>query len=546
VLFGARPYTQSPLTLDHGWLMKNLERAQVGMIEDGTAVGAGLATAVNRLEASDAKSKIVILLTDGQNNAGKVPPLVAAETAKTLGYRVYTIGAGTRGSAPFPQTDAFGRRVYVSMPADIDEDTLRRVADTTGGRYFRATDTEAWQYLRRDRPAGEDPQEACSISTTRALHWLALPLLILAGGRCWRTWLRVLPLAMRHRAPIYRGNRPAAGGWRGRTRQRANARRPSRVLLPGRRWCAAGASGAARAPARAGAGSCAGADRLVLAGPKWGFQWQEMKREGLDIIVALDTSRSMLATDVKPNRLERAKYAVMDLVPLLRGDRIGLVAFAGTAFLECPLTLDYAAFERSLRSIEVGIIPRGGTAIARALETSLDAFEARQGKYEAIILITDGENTEGDVKEAAQRAVELGVKARSASARRGDLLPLKDGFVKDRSGQVVKSRLNEESLKDIALTTGTVEARASLGLDQVFRGTSHHGAARWRARWSAATNAFRFRSRWRWCCWWRLAGPARRPARGAPLAPPGPAARSTPRRRVVLCLPRWWAARPAG
>jgi Ca-activated chloride channel family protein len=212
-----------------------------------------------------------------------------------------------------------------------------------------------------------------------------------------------------------------------------------------------------------------------LAGPKWGFHWQEVHREGIDLIVAVDTSRSMLATDVKPNRLERAKFAIMDLLPLLQGDRIGLVAFAGTAFLECPLTLDYAAFEQSLRAVEVGIIPRGGTAIARALDTSLDAFDARQGKYEAIILITDGENTEGDVKEAAKRAAELGVKVFTVGigTAEGELLSLgKDGFVKDRNGQVVKSRLNEDTLKDIALTTGGAYVQGlgpSLGLDQVFR-----------------------------------------------------------------------------
>jgi Ca-activated chloride channel family protein len=197
VLFGARPYTQSPLTLDHGWLVKNLERAHVGMIEDGTAVGSGLATAVNRLEASDAKSKIVILLTDGQNNAGKVPPLVAAETAKTLGYRVYTIGAGTRGSAPFPQTDAFGRRVYVSMPVDIDEDTLRRVADTTGGRYFRATDTPALEqiYDEIDR-LEKSPQQGLQYLEYHELYvWLALPALLLLAAEAvlTQTWLRVLP-----------------------------------------------------------------------------------------------------------------------------------------------------------------------------------------------------------------------------------------------------------------------------------------------------------------------------------------------------------------
>jgi len=214
---------------------------------------------------------------------------------------------------------------------------------------------------------------------------------------------------------------------------------------------------------------------VALAGPKWGFHWQEVHREGIDLIVALDTSRSMLASDVKPNRLERAKYAIMDLLPLLQGDRIGLVAFAGTAFLECPLTLDYAAFERSLRAVDVGIIPRGGTAIARAIDTSLEAFDARQGKYEAIILITDGEDHEGDVKEAAQRAEDAGVKIFTIGigTPEGELLPLeKGGFVKDRSGQVVKSRLNDETLKDVALTTGGAYVQGlgpSLGLDQVFR-----------------------------------------------------------------------------
>ena len=214
---------------------------------------------------------------------------------------------------------------------------------------------------------------------------------------------------------------------------------------------------------------------IAVAGPKWGFHWQEVHREGIDLIVALDTSRSMLATDVKPNRLERAKYAIMDLLPLLQGDRIGLVAFAGTAFLECPLTLDYSAFESSLRSIDVGIIPRGGTAIATAIDTSLEAFDARQGKHEAIILITDGEDHEGNVKEAAQRAAEQGVKIFTVGigTAEGDLLPLgQDGFVKDRSGQVVKSRLNDETLKDIALTTGGAYVQGlgpSLGLDQVFR-----------------------------------------------------------------------------
>jgi len=217
---------------------------------------------------------------------------------------------------------------------------------------------------------------------------------------------------------------------------------------------------------------------LALAGPRWGFHWEQVRREGIDLIVAIDVSRSMLATDVKPNRLERAKLAVEDLVGFLRGDRIGLVAFAGAAFLECPLTLDYGAFTQSLRSLDVGIIPRGGTALARAVEVSLEAFEARQGRYEALILITDGEDHDGKVEEAAKLAAERGVKIYTVGigTTEGEIIPIaaKSGasFVKDRQGQVVKSRLNEEALQQIAATSGGAYVRGlgtALGLDEVFR-----------------------------------------------------------------------------
>ena len=197
VLFAARPYTQCPLTLDHGWLVENLDRAHVGMIEDGTAVGSALATAVNRLEASDAKSKIVILLTDGQNNAGKVPPLTAAEAAKTLGYRVYTIGAGTRGLAPFPQTDMFGRRIYVPMQVDVDEETLKRIAQATGGRYFRATDTDSLRKIYDEiNQLEKTSHEGLQYLEYDELYgWLAFPALLLLAAEAVlsQTWLRVLP-----------------------------------------------------------------------------------------------------------------------------------------------------------------------------------------------------------------------------------------------------------------------------------------------------------------------------------------------------------------
>lgn len=143
VAFAGQAFTQAPLTLDYGVVTMLLGELETGMIEDGTAVGMGLATAVKRLQASDAASKVVILLTDGRSNRGEIGPVTAARMAEALGVRVYTIGAGSRGTAPVPLDDPLRGRVYANMRVDIDDETLGQIAELTGGRYFRATDTES-------------------------------------------------------------------------------------------------------------------------------------------------------------------------------------------------------------------------------------------------------------------------------------------------------------------------------------------------------------------------------------------------------------------
>lgn len=140
VVFAGEAYTQSPLTTDQTTLLTMLGQVESGLIEDGTAIGTGLATALNRLRESEAKSKVVILLTDGVNNRTTIAPLTAAEIAKKLGVKVYTIGIGTRGTAPYPVQDMWGNISYQQMPVEIDEQTLREIAEMTGGEYFRATD----------------------------------------------------------------------------------------------------------------------------------------------------------------------------------------------------------------------------------------------------------------------------------------------------------------------------------------------------------------------------------------------------------------------
>lgn len=143
VAFAARPYSVSPLTLDHSWLELNLERIDFGLMEDGTAIGSAIAAGVSRLRNVKDGARIIVLLTDGINNAGRVTPLAAARMAKAFGIKVYTIGAGTRGMAPYPVVDVFGRKSYQNVKIDIDEASLEQIANMTGGQYFRATDAES-------------------------------------------------------------------------------------------------------------------------------------------------------------------------------------------------------------------------------------------------------------------------------------------------------------------------------------------------------------------------------------------------------------------
>ena len=217
---------------------------------------------------------------------------------------------------------------------------------------------------------------------------------------------------------------------------------------------------------------------LALMRPQWGFQWQEVKRQGLDIIVAIDTSKSMLADDIKPNRLERSKLAVRDLLKKLSGDRIGLVAFAGSGFMVCPLTVDYGGFLMSLEDLNVNIIPVGGTNVGIAVETAIKGYENVPGKYRAVIIITDGENLEGDPLAAAKEAKNKGIKifCVGIGTREGELIRIPNDqgqseFLKDNNGNFVKSRLNEDLLQKIALATDGIYVRASgaeFGFDVIY------------------------------------------------------------------------------
>jgi Ca-activated chloride channel family protein len=213
----------------------------------------------------------------------------------------------------------------------------------------------------------------------------------------------------------------------------------------------------------------------ALARPQWGFKWETVQQRGLSIIVALDTSKSMLAQDIKPNRLQQAKWGVRDLLKQLRGDRIGLVAFSGEAFLQCPVTIDYAAFTMMLDDVYAGIVPVGGTDFYQALKTASDSFEQSEERAsdKVIILISDGEGHTGDPGSLLPRLKEQGIRVFTigVGTQEGELIQTSDGFVKDQNGNVVKSALNESELERIAMETGGFYVRSApgdFGLERVY------------------------------------------------------------------------------
>jgi len=247
---------------------------------------------------------------------------------------------------------------------------------------------------------------------------------------------------------------------------------------------------------------------ITLAGPQHGFELEEVEQRGLDIVVAVDTSKSMLATDLAPNRLTRAKLATLELMQKAGSDRLGLVAFAGDAFLECPLTSDNTAFQQTVQELDVNTIPQGGTAIAEAINTTLNAFQEK-GRFKAMVLMTDGEDNDSEpaALDAAREAAKEGLKIFTIGigTKEGELLD--PNLVRDQNGNAVKSHLNEALLQQIATITGgfylplrganMIDALYDRGLAPLYKGK---GNEKWCGVTMINTNG-------RWpspsCCCWR-------------------------------------------
>ncbi len=217
----------------------------------------------------------------------------------------------------------------------------------------------------------------------------------------------------------------------------------------------------------------------AIARPQMGYEWREVKRKGIDILFAVDTSRSMLAEDLTPNRLERARLGIIDFVARLEGDRVGLIPFAGSAFSLCPLTLDYDAFRESLNALDTDLIPRQGTDLGSAIKEAERLFDENANNFKILVLLTDGEDLEGSVIGAAKEAHKKGMSIYTigVGSPEGASIPvrLRNGrmdSVRDESGAVVKTTLDESTLKKIAEATGALYAplgRGAEGLNTIYQ-----------------------------------------------------------------------------
>jgi len=214
---------------------------------------------------------------------------------------------------------------------------------------------------------------------------------------------------------------------------------------------------------------------IALARPQIGTKLEEVKREGIDILVAMDVSKSMLAEDIQPSRLAKAKHEVAGFIDRLRGDRIGLIAFAGVPFVQCPLTLDYGAAKIFLNIMEPDLIPTPGTALGKVIEKAIETFDQKERKHKVLVLITDGEDHQGDVMKYVEEAERQGIiiYCVGIGSPKGEPIPATDegsagmGFKKDKSGQVIISKLDEITLEKIALQTNGKYFRASSGEDEL-------------------------------------------------------------------------------
>ena len=474
VAFAGEAFTQSPLTTDQGTLQTLLGRLRSGVVEDGTAIGNGLATAINRLRESNAKSKVIILLTDGENNRGEIAPLTAAEIARDQGItRHGPLSDGGLLREP-------DRRA--GQGADRRKDTRRDRRSHGRPLLPRHGQRQTTVHLRRNQPARKEQGRNIAI---HHLHRGVPPLGSGGSGPAARGISVAYPL-VKIPAVMFRFAYPeylwllwllpllvavwtAAGQLARRRLSRFGRLETIRPLMPD-------ASTGRRRLKFILYLTAFALLTLALARPQLGSKLREVESRGIEMMLVVDVSNSMLAEDFQPNRLERTKYAIDKLFDGLKQDRVGLVVFAGDAVVQLPITSDYRMAKAFARRISPSMVSVQGTDIGQALSLATMSF-SEKGDNPAgrvIVLITDGEGHDSGAIEAAERAAEQGIRIFTIGIGTPEGAPIQIGgeFIKDDKGEMVVSKLGEPLLEKIAQATDGAYIRStnqSIGLDEIVR-----------------------------------------------------------------------------
>jgi Mg-chelatase subunit ChlD len=490
VLFSSKAYTLAPLTTDHAWLSKQLERVKIGLIEDGTAIGDALGVALTRLDQSGdsngkRKGAFIVLLTDGANNMGAITPMQSAQLAKARGIPIYTIGAGKDGSCPTPSLTTTARRSATagSLPTSTRTRSGHRRDDgrqvLQGGRHRHdRVRVQVDRLEPEDRVPGEElPPDDRALPLARRARASRSS----APGRgspapmtfAWPQllWLLVLPAGLLV--------------WELAAQARLAGTDHPKILR-----AEAGLTSVSLSPRSRPGGRARGAAFLLCAGialgivalarPQWGRLDEPVFDQSRDIIIALDLSRSMLTPDVKPSRLERSKLLIQSLLDRLKGERVGLVVFSGTAFLQSPLSADYEILREFLPALGPDFLPEGGTNYRQLIDTALEAFAGGSAADRYLIILSDGEATDEDWRQSIPDLAKRGIRVigLGVGTSAGGMIPDGAGaFMKDENGAVVLSRLESGTLRELADATHGVYRDASdwVDLSKVLASTVEEG-----------------------------------------------------------------------
>ncbi len=439
VIFGEYSISRAPLTYDHNLLINLVDQINLGEVGDSTAIGEALVSCLNRLRSSTAKSKVIILVTDGENNSGSIGPLEAAKLAKDLQVKIYTVGIGSAAGAPIPIIGPQYGKQYARNPdgsvflTKLHADDLITIADTTGGLYYHAENTASLREIFNTI----DKLEKVKLKTNIEYQFDEKFQILLVLGLFFILAELFLSKTILNTTPSLQSNLGTKKALLSLTNVSLIIQKLKHIIFFTAIFFIV----------------------IALLRPQWGLKTSKVERVGLDLICVLDNSASMYAGDIQPNRLEKSVQEINKLLSNLKGDRAGLITFAGSATPVCPLTTDYGALSLFLQGIQQHKDALAGTNIESAYNLATSMFDLKTPQDKVLVIFSDGENHEGNLDRIKADASAKGITLIpvAVGTEGGQPIPIinpdgsRSGYKKDRKGQIVISHVDLMELNKLAM-----------------------------------------------------------------------------------------------